>query len=223
MTITSAPGFSAACVTLPKPTALVARAEVSVAMDVGTGTEPVFAGVVDEVLPKLGRARYALQPAARVALRESVDAASWRGERSAAIAAELLDSPPTPFAVDVAAFPDVELPRFSIPRCSRHWALLSLEHAVASVVGTAMARVFDGSGLLHLGPLEEIRRATRSKIALDAGVNTIRRSGTRFETFAQPVGYNQIVSVDGADRLCVHACLDAQPGRYRSTLILEEL
>ena len=223
LTVTSAAGFSLAVLVVPRPDEIDADSRVEIRLDPGNGPELIFTGTVSEMYPHHGKRRYILEPAPRRALRETVEPASWRKERSGNIAEEILQSTGNPFDADLSAWPDVELSRFSVPSCSRHWALQALEHAVREAAGITTGRVVGPDGVLYLGPLEEIRREVASPVALETGVNVILRAGDTFNTFAFPVGYNQVVSVDDEDRLCTNARLDIQPGRYRAGLVLEAI
>lgn len=221
--IISSAGFSSAIVTVPRPDSLSAGNQVRVGIDTGSGEEPLFSGTISEEQPHHGTIRYLAEPSARQALRETLPASAWRKEQSSRIARDLLESSAHPFDPDLSAWPDVELDRFSIPRCLRHWALQSLEQAVGTAAGVAMGRVSVPDGALRLGVLEHMRRTTRNDVVLETGVNIIHRSGIHVQAFALPVGYNQEVFLDGQKRLCTYSRMDISPGRYRSDLVLETL
>lgn len=223
MVIVSNAGFSSVLITVPRPESLSVGRQVRVGIDIGSGNESLFSGTISEERPHHGTMRYLAEPSARQALRETLPTSAWRKEQSARIARDLLDSSAHPFEPDLSAWPDIELDRFSIPRCSRHWALQSLEQAVGTAAGVAMGRVSAPDGSLRLGVLEYMRRTTRDDVVLETGVNIIHRSGNYIQAFALPVGYNQEVLLDGQKRLCTYARMDISAGRYRSDLVLEAI
>lgn len=221
--VSSGAGLIKATLDVPKSGESPLGKAVTIRLDAGSGEELVFTGVVADVESWPGKRRCILHPVVSRALDERVESASWRQETSGNIAREILASEDNPFDSDLAEWPDVELSRFSLPGGTRRWGLQALISAVEQAAGVSISRVVGPDGVLYLGPLDRIRWTADSRVAVQSGVNVITQAGANFHTHALPVSYNQVVSVDNADRLCTGAHLDIRPGYYRADLILEAL
>ena len=151
-------------------------------------------------------------------------AGSWRSATAKEVLLDLLDTAGIADH-DLAALPAVTIDRFSTPAGMTVGA--ALEHLLASAADSAGRRAVvlpAPSGKLTVGYRSDIRISIGTeKIALRRGVNILSRDRNHIVSFALPVLSNQVVDVDGEDRLCTHSRITCRPGHYRLGIEVEPL
>jgi len=110
--------------------------------------------------------------------------------------------------------PAVTVKRFSHGQTTAKTILQKLINTLASYGQPDMLYFFDHLDTFRFGSLDDTRIAA-DRMDIQRGVNLIRVDGNRYEAFALPVQYNQVVHVDDQPLLCATSHLYLSPARNR--------
>lgn len=160
---------------------------------------------------------YRVESDASWALRspdDRIGPASMRGVTARQAAAAILAGLQT----DLAAIPERRFDAWTLPRCSRQWALMALRRALAWS-GAALHWIVDPAGTVRAG--EHVLR--RSGITLGAG-DVLASRQRRYTVRALAVGPGDTLSLAGREMVC-HASRTTLRGgdndaRYRTEVHL---
>lgn len=147
--------------------------------------------------------------------RATVAAGAWTDVRAAVVLGHVFDALP----VDAQPWPELMLPRFSLPPCSVSWAVAALARACDLTFAVRWA--VDAAGALRIGVLPDLVRDAGAAPVPRAAI--FRQTGALYVTPAMPARYAAAVTLDGLRGWVSEIRTVAQGSLHRSTVILQPL
>ena len=147
--------------------------------------------------------------------RPTVAAGAWADVSADAVLDHVFGALP----VDAQPWPELRLPRFSLPACSVSWAVAALARACDLTFAVRWA--VDAAGALRIGVLPDLVRDARAAPVPRAAV--FRQTGALYVTPAMPARYASAVTIGGRRGWVSEIRTVAQGSLHRSTVVLQPL